>query len=460
MPNIIQKLTSKIGLKLLQMGAAGRMTPRFNYEFGDDHQFAAILMSDYHYISHPVAASGTSQAYNLNVDYNLTAFDDKTLPNITLQKMIRLLKNNNALISQSLLNFRQFVTYDYRIDGTPRAKANIERVFKMLEQRRKPITLLLGQLAEGIYVGGGAYTEIVLAEDRMTTIDFVVNDPLTVKFQLIDDPIYGEDFRLIKIERNGKPASLNGIPTIKYIPVNGEVNSPFGKPFMLAAIFPAVWQLLLLKDIRDVLRTQVYPFVHVKVDLQKILEAAGGDTEKAKKDATTSRDTAINAWSKKGNNTAIATGDEVEYEIISGLNRSNMDIDPIISILNQQVASGAATMPLFLGINNATTEANADVQWLIEVAIIRSVQRELNALMTYNCNTINQAAGIGGEVVFSLMTMNAMERLREANIFQKEEEALAKLIDHLSAAFAAKTITMDEMVTQYNERKARIYLEN
>ena len=257
-------------------------------------------MSDYHYISHPVAASGTSQAYNLNVDYNLTAFDDKTLPNITLPKMIRLLKNNNALISQSLLNFRQFVTYDYRIDGTPRAKANIERVFQMLEQRRKPITLLLGQLAEGIYVGGGAYTEIVLAEDRMTTIDFIVNDPLTAKFQLIDDPIYGEDFRLIKIERNGQPVSLNGIPTIKYIPVNGEVNSPFGKPFMLASIFPAVWQLLLLKDIRDVLRSQVYPFVHVKIDQQKILDSSRRKHRKSKRRTPRiSRDTAIERMVKK-----------------------------------------------------------------------------------------------------------------------------------------------------------------
>ena len=135
-------------------------------------------------------------------------------------------------------------------------------------------------------------------------------------------------------------------------------------------------------------------------------------------------------------------------------------INDLISMLNQQVASGASTMPLFLGINDSTTETNADVQWLIEVAIIRSVQREINALMTYNLNLINQAAGIGGEVIFSLMTMNAMERLREANIFHKEEEALIKLIDHLSAAYAAKTITMEEMLSQYQERKARIYLEN
>ena len=429
----------------------------FNHE-NDQNPFGNIYMSDYHWISHPVSQSGQNQGHQLEVDYNLKAFDNSVLPNVTLPRMIRLLKNNNPLISQSLLNFRQFVTYGYTLDGTPRAKANIEKIIAMLAQRRKPLPLILGQLAEGIYCGGGAYTEIVLAKDRMTTIDFVVNDPLTAKFILVRDDDYGEDYILVKIDRQGKVHRLQPDPTIRYLPVNGEVNSPFGQPFMLASIFPAVWQLLLLKDIRDVLRSQVYPFVHVKVDLEKILEAAGGNNDAAKADAKESRDTAIQAWANKGIDTAIATGDEVEYEIISGLNRPTMGMfEPILDMLSQQIASGASTMPLFLGINDSTTETNADVQWLIQIAIIRSVQRELNALMTDNFNVMNQAAGIGGEVMFTLLTMDAMERLREAKIFEQEEKALISLVDHLTNAFALKTITMEDMIEAYNERKARIY---
>ena len=458
MPNIIQKLTGKIGLKLLQLGGVGRITPLFNHQSADGNLLGNLYMSDYHYISHPVSQENNSQAYNLEVDYNLSSFDDKILPNVSLRRMIKLLTNNNPLIAQSLLNFRQFVTYGYKLDGTPRAKANIEKVIAMLAKRRKPLPLLLGQMAEGIYTTGGAYTEIVLAPDRMTTIDFNVNDPLTAKFQLRKDDMLGEVFILVKVDRSGDVTPLEPDPTIRYLPINGEVNSPFGKPFLLSAIFPAVWQLLLLKDIRDVIRSQVYPFVHVKVDLEKVLEGAGGDPNKAKTDATKSQATAIEAWQNKGTDTAIATGDEVTYEIISGLNRPSMGmLDPIIEMLSSQIASGAATMPLFLGINDSTTEANADVQWLIQIAIIRSVQREMNALMTDNFNTINQAAGIGGEVVFTLITMNAMERLREANIFKAEEDALIAHINHLSAAFAAKTITMEAMLETYEQRKAIIY---
>ena len=270
--------------------------------------------------------------------------------------------------------------------------------------------------------------------------------------------MYGEVFVLVKVDRSGNITPLEPDPTIRYLPVNGEVNSPFGKPFMLSAIFPAVWQLLLLKDIRDVIRSQVYPFVHVKVDLEKVLAGAGGDPQQAKVDGKTSQTTAVNAWANKGTDTAIATGDEVTYEIISGLNRPHMGmLDPIVNMLSGQIASGAATMPLFLGINDSTTETNADVQWLIQIAIIRSVQREMNALMTDNFNTINQAAGIGGEVVFTLITMNAMERLREANIFKAEEDALIALINHLSASFAAQTITMEDMIETYTQRKALIY---
>ena len=467
MPNLFKRVSRYMGVKLLHLGGIGRLTPRVNHDSGGDTDFVSpLLMSDFHYITHPVEASGGSQGgrrggYTFEVDYNLNAFEDSKLPNITLKRMIRLLKDNNALISQSLLNFRQFVTYGYRLDGTPRAVANIEKILEGLAVRRKPLSLMLSQLAESVYVGGGAYTEIVLAKDRMTTIDFIVNDPLTAKFYLEEDDELGEVFRLAKVDKQGRVTSLDGDPTIMYLPVNGEVGSPFGKPFLLAAIFPAVWQLLLLKDIRDVLRTQVYPFVHVKVDLEKVLATAGGDQVQAESDAKKSRDDALEAWRTKGSNTAIATGDEVEYSIISGLNRMQMGmLDPIIDILNGQVASGASMMPLFLGVNDSTTETNADVQWLIEIAIIRSVQRELNWLMSYNFNIMNQAAGVGGEVVFTLLTMNAMERLREANIFGKEEEALGKLIEHLSLAFAEKIITMDEMVDTYLKRRELVYMEN
>ena len=460
MPNMVRRFQRYVGRQLLHRGGVGRITPRVNYEGSSEYPWGSILLSDYHYIAHPVSDYGGTSAYNLEVDWRLSAFDDGRIPEVSLPRMIRLLKNNSALISQSLLNFRQFVTYGYNLEGTPRAVANIKRILAMLERRRKPLGLLLGQLAEGIYCGGGAYTEIVLAKDKMTTIDFVVADPLTAKFQLTNDDDYGEIFSLVKLERNGRITSLEGDPTIQYLPVNGDVNSPFGKPFLLAGIFPAVWQLLLLKDVRDVLRTQVYPFVHVKVDIEKILDSTGGDLAEAEGLAKKSRDSAIDAWQQKGNKTAIGTGDEVDYNIISGLNRPHMGmLDPIVDMLSSQIASGASMMPLFLGHNDSTTETNADVQWLIQIAIIRSVQREVNGLMTYNFNMMNQAGGVGGEVFFELLTMNAMERLREANVFQAEEEALIKLIDHLTAAFAQKMVTQDEMVEKYMARRDKIYLE-
>ena len=460
MLNPLRAVQRFIGKRLLHRGGIGRLTPRVNYDSSEGYESGSILLSDYHYISHPVSAGGTRAGYQLEVDYKLSGFEDARLPNVSLPRMIRLLKNNSSLISQSLLNFRQFVTYDYRLEGTPRAKANIERIFRKLERRRKPLSLLLGQLADGIYCGGGAYTEVVLGEDGMETIDFVVNDPLTAKFRLVDHPMYGEDYQLCKVEQDGHVVSLEGDPTIQYVPLNGDVNSPFGKPFMLAAIFPAVWQLLLLKDIRDVLRTQVYPFVHVKVDMEKVLEGAGGDLTEAETRGVTARDSAIKAWQTKGPNTAIATGDEVEYNIISGLNRPHIGmIDPIINMLSKQVSSGASMMPLFMGHNDSTSESNADVQWLIQVALIRSVQREVSASVSHSFNIMNQAAGVGGEVELSLMTMNSMERLREAGVFNAEEDALIALIDHLSQAFANKMITMEQMVEKYEERSKNIYSE-
>ena len=227
---------------------------------------------------------------------------------------------------------------------------------------------------------------------------------------------------------------------------------------MLAAIFPSIWQLLLLKDTRDVLRSQIYPFVHVKVDTAAIIEACGGDLKEATIKAERAKTTALEAWNKKGVNTAIGTSSDVEYSIISGMNRANFGmLNPIIDILSSQVASGTGIQPLFMGINTSTTETNADVQWLIEIAIIRSVQQIANNSLTHSFNYMNQAAGVGGEVIFTLLEMNAMERKREADIFIAEEEALTKLIDQLSASYAQGIITMQDMVETYQQRRDRIY---
>ena len=445
------------GRKVLHLGGVGRVTPRINYDTGEGYGIGDILMSDWHYISHPVV--GGSGGYKLEVDYNLQNFDGTKLPNIRLPRLIRLLKNTSPLISQAGLTFQQFLASGYRIDGNPRAKANIEKILMMLAMhRRKPMPVILSQISDGIFYGGGIYTEVVLAKDRMTTIDFVVADPLTSKFQLHDDDEYGEMFKLIKVLRNGVIVDLDRDPSLSYIPVNGDINSPFGKPFILGALFPSIWQLMLLKDIRDMLRTQIYPFVHIKVDTEKILMASGGDTKIALERAQTAKKTATDAWQNKGTQTAIATGDDVEYSIISGLNRATFGMfDPLIELLSSQISSGTGVQPLFLGINQSTTETNADVQFLIELAIIRGVQTLVNMVMTEHFNYMNQAAGVGGEVYFELLEMNAQERKRKAEVFVAEEEALIKLIDQLSSAFAQGIITMEQMLEDYEKRRNLIY---
>ena len=435
----------------------GRMTPRYS-NTSDNSNYGFFLYSDYHYIAHPIEQQNGGLG-TLEIDYQLSNFAPDTIPNITLKRMINLLKHNSPGISQSGQNFRNAMTYGYKLEGNPRARDYIHEILQMLASRRKPLPLLLGQMADGIFYGGGLYREVVLAKDKETTIDYVVNDPVTVKFEFIKDKNYGEIFELIRVNRDGTITRLEGDPTIQYLPLNSDVNSPFGKPYLLAAIFPAIWQLMLLKDVRDVLRTQVSPFVHVKIDTEKMLEISGGDEKLALDRSKNSRDAAIDQWKNKSADTAVGSGDEVTYEIISGMNRMQMGmLDPIINMLNRDIASGANTMPIFLGQNESTTETHADVQWLIQTAFMRSILRETGQAVTGDFNTMCQAKGISGEVELTLLEMNAMERLREANIFVKEEEALIKLIDHLSKAYADGYIkTMDELIETYEQRKALIY---
>ena len=440
-------------------GIGERLTPRYSQGGRDSNDFRFFLYSDYHYIAHPIEQRGAyGPQGQLSVDYRLESFDPKRLPHITLKRMINLLKNNSSAVNQSGQTFRQALTYGYTLEGHPDAVAYIHDVLHRLERRRKSLPLLLGQIADGIFYGGGIYREIILADDRETTLDYVINDPITVKFEYVKDPEYGEVFELIRVNADGTLTRLEGDPTVNYLPLNSDVNSPFGKPYLLAAIFPAVWQLMLLKDIRDVLRTQVSPFMHVKIDTERMLEIAGGDEKVALERSIKSRNDAIEQWANKSADTAVGSGDEVSYEIISGLNRTTFDTDPIVKMLNRDIASGTNTMPVFLGHNEGTTETHADVQWLIQTAFLRSILRETGNALTSDLNLMVTAKGVRGEVYLKLLEMNAIERLREANIFVKEEEALIKLIDHLSKAFADGYITdMQTLIETYEHRRDLIY---
>lgn len=442
----------------LMRSPRGRLTPRYTYGTGTEG-LPSLLLSDYHYISHPGTDDGRQSSY-FSMDIALPEFGELLgIPEVTLKRVINILKSNSPTAAQSLANFRQMLTYGYDIEGRPKAKANIQRILAMLAKRRKPLSLLLGQMADGIYCGGGLYTEVVLDEQGEDTIDFAVNDPLNAKFRYHEDKLYGGIFELVSVDHRYRIKSLEAYETIQYLPLNGDVNSPFGKPYLLAGIYPALWQFILLRDVRSLLHSQLYPFVHVKVDLEKILDSVGNDLKEAEELAIKSRNAAIESWKKKGTNTAIGTGDEVSYEIISGLNRQNSGfIDPLLRVLGREMSSGFLTMPVFLGQNEGTTETHSDTQWLIQVAFLRSVLREVEDSVTESLNIMNRAGGIRGEVYLDMWEMDIMERLREAKVFETEEDAMLKLLDRVTKERAQNIIKTDEeMITVYEERRDRIY---
>ena len=85
---------------------------------------------------------------------------------------------------------------------------------------------------------GGLYREVVLAKDKETTIDYVVNDPVTVKFEFIKDKDYGEIFELIRVNRDGTITRLEGDPTISIYAKLGR-EQPFWKTVSARSHIPS-----------------------------------------------------------------------------------------------------------------------------------------------------------------------------------------------------------------------------
>jgi hypothetical protein len=89
-------------------------------------------------------------------------------------------------------------------------------------------------------------------------------------------------------------------------------------------------------------------------------------------------------------------------------------IDTLITKLERMSARAMKQMPLLLGIDESTTDANANRQWEIQAAGIKSIQHLCETMLEHLLGLALQAQGIQATVTFRFAELRAAEMLRDA----------------------------------------------
>ena len=357
------------------------------------------------------------------------------------------------------------------------AQQLIEDFFQRLEQEQGGLQGIIAEIARGMFMHGGIFLELVIAEDGRTPVAIKVLSPSTAVFKRSYDPILGEFYELgqeipfgedarqrvgARINEDGVNfVSFHDDPTIQYRPIQSEPNNPYGVPIINPAVFHVIMMAGFFAAFKDALSGHVWPNLLITLDKEKFKENAGSKDPKvleAKLKKATEDILAGIARLKPGN--AIVTGDEVAIEgNISGQNRAPLgSIKDIQDVIRRELIIAVQSQPIFMASNEATAETHVLEQRKAYGQLIRRGQKSLNGVLTEFMNLILQLNGHPRLAEFKLAYVNTADYKEQAETFNQfraglltASEDLLKFVEALDMAKNSQYINEQQAQDMFDE---------
>lgn len=389
---------------------------------------------------------------------------------MTPERLLDVLSDASPDISRALWDFLRFCNPGWTVIAVTTPNGDVEvpagtkvvaDFMQRLEDEHGSSSVVINRLFIGAWSRGAFFAELVVGSDGKTPIDIATPDPATVRFRHRLDPERGPVWQLCQLQRN-LIVPVDG-PLVRYIPIDPLPSTPYGRSPASPAVFTALFALGMMYDIRRVVAQQGYPRLDLEIALAKLVDSM---PEHLQDDAD-----AASAW-VRGVIDEIADvyahlepDDAYVHTDLVKVNRPVGTIDSsslggiaaLITILERQAIRALKTMPLLMGITDGVSEANANRQWEIHVAGIKSLQHLGEGLMQYLLGKALQAGGIKGFVKFRFAELRAAEKLRDEMVREKNntntryeyemgwithEEAALKAVGHVPAKNEAAAVEL------------------
>lgn len=380
-------------------------------------------------------------------NWQLLRLDSQYLDRLSPARLMEVLADFSPEVSRALWDFLRMCNpgweYTAKKPGSDtedkRARDATEAFIKLLADEHGSFDVLVGRLFMGPFLRGAFCAELVLDRRGRLPIDLATPDPGSIRFRRRDDEVRGEVWQPGQWQQNFVPLD---IPTFRYLPVDPFPSSPYGRPLAAPALSTALFLLGMLHDLRRVIQQQGYPRLDIAIQLEKIAAAMpqlGADPAAFDAYVNSLVKSVQDAYSQLDPDDAYIHSDTVVVnKPVGAVDASSLGaIDGIIKGLERMLVRALKSMPLMMGLQETTTESQANRTWEIYAASIKSIQHYCEALLDRLLTLALEAQGIQAVVEFRFAELRAAEMLRDA-----QTEAMQ--IANESAKYAAGWTSQDE----------------
>lgn len=380
--------------------------------------------------------------------------DSQTLDRVSVNDLVELLADVSPDVSRALWDFLRICNPGHTAEvlrpsgvrAPQAAQQALAGVLAAISAQHGDLKVAIGRLFIGAFLRGGFAAELILDADGRQTLGLGTPDPASLRFRARRDPILGVVHEPGQ-QQGARWVSL-AIPTFVHIPIDPFPGQPQGRAPAHPAIFPTLFALAMLQDVRRVVQQQGYPRLDLVVLLDKLTAMVPDDIDSGTQEYQEWLSAMIDEVS--GFYAALEPDDAYVHTDVVQVNRPVGAVDAnslgaipkLIELLERQAVRALKTAPLLMGITDGVSEANANRQVDLYLMGVRSLQQLAENLLERLLSLALEAQGVAGVVRFRFAEAQGLQRLRNAQVQQLEianarEAYLMGWVDQNTAAMMA-----------------------
>ena len=379
--------------------------------------------------------------------------DRKTLDRLSPARLLELLVDLSPEVSAGLWNWLRLCNPGWTATacrpGSDEADERATDILKTFlsslpgpydEPLNVPADTIINQLFIGAFLRGAFMAELVLGENGRFPLNIATPDPYSARFAKVKRDQLGTVWQLGQFQ--GQKWTPLDRPTVRYVPIDPAPGKPYGRALVSPALHTTLFLIGILHDLRRVVAQQGWPRINLEVDFEALAQMAPDDakpgTEEFENWVTAIISEIESVYSQLEPDDAYVHASTIKVNgNVGTLSAQSLGmIDSLITKLERMATRAMKQMPLLLGIDESTTDANANRQWEIQAAGIKAIQHLCEQMLERLLGLALQAQGIQATVKFRFAELRAAEMLRDAMTEQLQ-------IQNATAKFNAGWISQD-----------------
>jgi hypothetical protein len=351
-------------------------------------------------------------------------------------EMIRVLRHVSPDVSRAVWDYLRMLNPGYELTAykvnqgssgkdvpDPVAQEKLDAFRDELEDYYGSLKVQFGRAFMNALMRGSMLVELVTDQAGRVPVDLVVPDPVHVRFRKALDPRRGEIWEMGQWQ-NGQFISLD-YPTIGYVAVDPEPDNPYGTAMFGSAIFPCLFLIGLLHDLRRVVAQQGYPRTAITIDIAAIRDTFPElDDEELDAKVDALEDAIAGYYATLQPDDAFIKTSDVGIETHGGAIATNVlaSSAALIDVLERMAMRALKSNALLMGIAANIDAGEANRLWEIHAAGINSLQQDAENVFGARFQLAMEIQGVACRVELRFAKLRAAEEARDEQTFKTRLE--------------------------------------